>query len=168
MDDGSNFDIFALSCLSTRHINFYSTGGDVSRMEKTIYIINNETIQKHLQVCAVEQNKDYYGKDGKQLNKLNCGKCKKCKRTITTLYGLGLLDKYSDIFDLSFFEANKAKFIGYQLASDFKEYTVEMRRMLKEKNILPRYTSLWELLWRIRFALSKVKLLRNLYHKIKR
>lgn len=168
MSDGSNFDIFALSCLSTRNINFYSTGGDVGRIEKTLYVSDNETVQRHLQVCAVEQNKDYYGKDGKQLNKLNCGKCKKCKRTITTLYGLGVLDKYSETFDLSFFEANKAKFIGYQLAADLHEFTSEIRQMLKGNGVMPRYTKLWEFLWRIRFSLSKVKVLRDIYHKIKK
>ena len=81
---------------------------------------------------------------------------------------MGVLDKYSETFDLSFFEANKAKFIGYQLAADLHEFTSEIRQMLKGNGVMPRYTKLWEFLWRIRFSLSKVKVLRDIYHKIKK
>ncbi len=166
MSDGSNFDLLALDCFSTNQLRIYSTGGDVDRLEKSIYIANNPIVQRHLQVCAVEQNKDFYAQKNTVLSKLNCGKCRKCRRTITALYALDILDKYEGIFDLSFFKENKGKFMAQQLSSDHPEFTLELKKMLKRTNKYAPNTNFWIFMYSIRYFLARNKKLVKVYHTL--
>ena len=160
IDDGSDFDLFSLDCFSINNLKVYSAGIEADRHEKMQFIVNNPCVQSHLQVCAQEQYEGYYKSENLKLEKLNCGVCRKCRRTISMLYCDGILDKYKDIFDLSEFQANKSKFIGYELATDHNSYTRVIEKRLSEKNILPRYPKVRKLIWKVRFRITRIKLIR--------
>ena len=166
MSDGSNFDVFALECFSTKQLKIYSTGADVNRVDKTRYIMNNPIVQRHLQVCAVDQNGDFRDNDVFRTEKLNCGQCRKCMRTVSTLYGLGVLDDFKEIFDLSKFHSNMAKYVGYALAADHPEFSNFLYKLLKENGKLPKYALLWKRLYKIRFVFSNNKYIYGIYSKL--
>lgn len=163
MTDGSNFDLLALDCFSTNILKVYSTGAETGRVDKTIAIAKNNVANRHLQVCAVEQNKQY-NDAGVIVKKLNCGCCRKCSRTITTLYSIGQLEKFNLVFDLSHFNNNKDKFIGRELASDLYEFADELTNYLKKNKKYTTKITLWRLLYKIRYTLAKSNILVGLYH----
>lgn len=157
------YDIFSLKTLTTANMAFYSAGTEVDRMDKLDYISNFDYTQKFLQVCAVEQSAG--GKN--TAAKLNCGYCNKCGRMIGLFYAEGKLDQYTDIFDLSFFYANKAKFIGKNVESDQGAFANKVVKMLKQNHKYPVGTGLYRVYYHIRYKLAKSKKLVSIYHKIK-
>lgn len=169
--DSAYYDLFTLDCISTKNLKLYSSGSEVGRVEKTRYISNDKTVQNHLQVCAVEQSSSFYEINGNYLEKLNCGHCTKCFRTISTLYGLGCLEEFENVFDLSYFRKNKNLFLANELARDGKTFLNEIVPLLKKKNQLPISTVI--LSWflyvclQIRSLLSRIKPLKRLYRFIK-
>lgn len=156
------FDLFTIECISTRHLQVYSSGMEVERMDKMRYIADHSVVQRHLQVCSIEQSPGGY----EHLRKLNCGHCHKCSRTISILYAFGNLEKYESIFDLSYFYSNKAKFIGKGMASDQKVFADEVMKLLVESKLLPKGTRFWRLAYSFRYALSKNPILVRIYHKV--
>lgn len=168
IDDGSDFDLFSLECFSINNLKVYSAGIEADRHEKMQFIANNPCVQRHLQVCAQEQYEGFYKDKSTKLQKLNCGVCRKCKRTISMLYCDGILDKYKEIFDLSEFQSNQGKYIGYELATDHKSYTRVIEKKLSENNIFPKYTKIWKGLWIIRFRVTRLKVIKNIIRIIKK
>lgn len=167
MTDGSNFDLLALDCFSTDRLKVYSTGAETGRIDKTMIISDNMVVNRHLQVCAVEQNKQY-NESGVIVRKLNCGCCRKCARTITTLYAIGKLEKFHDIFELEQFNNDKDKYIGCELASDLYEFSNELTDYLRDNQRYTMRIIMWRCLYKIRYVIAKSKILVNLYHGIRR
>lgn len=168
IDDGSDFDLFSLNCFSIKNLKIYSAGIEANRSEKMKAIIYDNCVKKHLQVCAKEQYEGYYKSNTKFLKKLNCGTCRKCRRTISMLYSDNLLDEYEDIFDLTNFRSNPSKYIGYELATDHRSYTKEIERKLIEKEMLPKFTIIWKILWMARFRITKIRVVRFFISKIRK
>lgn len=167
--DAAYYDIFTLECLSTKALKFYSAGSEVGRLEKTEFIATNPTVQKHLQVCAIEQSSGFYENNDKLLEKLNCGKCGKCLRTISTLYGLGCLDKFENVFDLTFFKYHRKRFIANELATDGHTFLEEIIPLLKSKNLLPTTSIIFAKFLKpyrkLRSKLAQIKWLKRIYRK---
>lgn len=157
------YDIFSLKTLTTANMAFYSAGTEVDRMDKLDYIRDAEYTKKFLQVCAIEQSAG--GKN--KAEKLNCGYCNKCGRMIGLFYAQGTLDEYADIFDLSFFYANKAKFIGRNVEADQGAFAKKVVRMLKRNHKYPKATGLYRMYYHLRYKIAKNKKLVKLYHKIR-
>jgi hypothetical protein len=158
------YDIFSLDTISLPWLKFYSAGMEVDRMDKLFYIENAEYTKKYLQVCSIEQSA---GGDC-HAAKLNCGYCNKCGRMIGIFYAQGILDEYADIFDLSFFYRNKARYIGQNLEADQGAFTKTVQALLKENNKYPLGINIWRWLYRMRYRLAKNEKLVAVYHKIKK
>lgn len=158
------YDIFSLDTISQPWLRFYSAGEEVDRMEKVLYIEDAKYTQKYLQVCSIEQSAgcEHF------TAKLNCGYCHKCGRMIGIFYAQGVLDAYADIFDLSFFNRNKAKFIGRNLEADQGFFAKTVRDLLKKNNRYPLGTEVWRLFYRVRYRLAKIDSLVALYHRVKK
>jgi hypothetical protein len=102
IDDISIFDLLSVQCISNENTTFYSTGSEVTRLEKTAYISDFAVTYKYLNVC-------WY-------HLYNCtNRCDKCKRTITALYVLGKLEFYNEVFDVKYFYQNIHQYFGYML-----------------------------------------------------
>lgn len=161
--DSACYDLFSLHCFSSGHLSMYSTGMEVTRNEKVSYIADFETVQKHLQVCAIEQDAGVEV----HLEKINCGQCRKCRRTILQLEAINKLDAFASVFDLSAYKKNPGKFIGKGLAADLHAFSHSIKQQLRQQNKLPANEWLWELLYRFRYFLSKSNFLVKCYHSIK-
>ena len=75
VDNISSFDLLSVQCVSNENTTFYSTGSEVTRLEKTEYISDFAVTHKYLNVCWYHLN--------------NCNTCEKCVRTMLGLYALG-------------------------------------------------------------------------------
>ena len=107
IDDIAYFDLLSVQCVSNENTTFYSTGSEVTRLEKTAYISDFAVTHKYLNVCW------YY--------LYNCSKCDKCRRTMLGLYALGKLDRYGEVFDVNYFYQNIDEYLGYMLFEVIKE-----------------------------------------------
>lgn len=101
--------------LSTENCEFIIANPDMSRIEKTKYILDNEDVRKNLYVCWKEiiVNKNPNSEIAKiKDNYLNCSRCDKCLRTLLAIDIFGKLDKYTSIFDIEYYKQVKEKYIA--------------------------------------------------------
>lgn len=99
--DLSQAELFNLMVLSTDTTRFYSTGGDVLRIEKVRTLTKWEPSYDYLQVCAFYSH--------------NCSEptCQKCGRTMVEIDVFNALDKYAKSFDIERYKANPWKYLYY-------------------------------------------------------
>ncbi|WP_140397275.1 hypothetical protein [Flavonifractor sp. An82] len=159
---GGRFDLFTLAQISVENLKIYSAGMEAERLKKVEFIDKFSISHRHLQVCAVEQSLGGQYKS----NALNCGYCHKCRRMISLYYAWGVLEKYQKIFDLSYFNANKSKFIGCALAADQKYFAGKVKNSLKKEKKYTLSITIWYLLFKIRYSLAKNKKLVRIYYKL--
>lgn len=94
------FDPIAFHLLSTETLDCISTGGQMSRVEKTQLVAGYEPANQFLNVCVSPVC------EGR-----NCSTCIKCCRTLLTLELLGKALHYTKAFDLSKFQTARRKYI---------------------------------------------------------
>lgn len=93
-NDAAHYDLLSLDCFSTRNLKIYSEGGALERYEKIEELQDFKPAQNYLQVCVYETGG-------------NCGKCFKCVRTLLILDAMGALDKFTKVFDIAAYRANR-------------------------------------------------------------
>jgi hypothetical protein len=103
-DDSAYADMVTLPLLSTDTFDAFSAGGEYSRVEKTLQIVDNPFAQRYLDVCALRSD-------------TNCSHCWKCLRTLLTLEIAGKIDKFSEVFDLDVYEQRRIFYISRVLRS---------------------------------------------------
>lgn len=99
-------DPIALSLLSTEAIDIRSVGSEYTRVEKILRVAEIEDSHSALTVCT---------RDDKAVN---CSVCWKCKQALLTLEIAGLLDRYSEIFDLDAYRRVRDSYIAEVLRSE--------------------------------------------------
>lgn len=116
-------DLIVLPNISIPGLQFYSGGSEMNRIDKTMYIADNSTVQRYLNVCAYET--------------VNCGHCAKCERTMIILDLLGKLDNFHEAFeDREYFYKNRWKLMGRIL--DAKKDTLfysEIKKYVRDNKI---------------------------------
>ncbi|WP_319475410.1 hypothetical protein [Marispirochaeta aestuarii] len=102
--DAAYYDLLNVHCLSSDSLSFYSSGIEVTRMDKIRYIADIDFVQKNLSVClSPDQNGN------------NCGKCAKCTRTMAELEVIDKLVNFSRVFNIDSFWKNPGYHWGYVL-----------------------------------------------------
>ena len=152
-DDLAACDLLTVRCVSNENTTFYSTGSEVTRLEKTAAIADSRIAQRYLNVCWSSLR--------------NCtDKCDKCRRTSLALYALNKLDLYREVFDVDRFYTHIHKHLGYMLAMRRREthhsFYDEVYRQLEQRGarIDPRarsYAGMYQLNFRIRDLLEGLK-----------
>jgi hypothetical protein len=92
--DTSCHELFNAYTFSTNNLSFVPDGLIDDRLDRTRAIADFPIAQKHLNVC-------WYTKDGVQ-----CNTCGKCMRTMLMLDYFDSLEKFKDIFNVDFYNAN--------------------------------------------------------------
>lgn len=137
--DGSIFDVFTVECMNTENLTFYSTGAELTRIEKERYIADDSVAQRYLTVCGLEASGYITSHRG------NCSNCTKCLRTMVQFYVLGKLDNFAEAFNVDDFYQNKYKRIGKMLAYNKKSYVEDAVKEAKKNGIKFGIRSyLWE------------------------
>lgn len=99
-DDIARFDPFAVHLFSTESLDCVSSGGQMSRVEKTAAVADYEPSYRYLNVCVDPAAEG-----------ANCSVCFKCSRTILTLELLGKIHLYERIFDREKFRTVRGRYI---------------------------------------------------------
>lgn len=95
--DASHYDLLSLSAFSLSGIRFYSVGAAVLRKDKTAFLAKYKPAHKYLNVCVNTVKND-------------CT-CFKCVRTLLTLDGLGIIEKFSESFDIEYYKSHKIDYL---------------------------------------------------------
>lgn len=94
--DIAKIDDFVLPQICTESFSAASEGSDCSRVQKLMAICSDPLVKKYLNVC-----------NGHESIAKNCSTCYKCLRTMLALDILGVIDQFSEVFDLSKFTARE-------------------------------------------------------------
>ena len=105
-NDAAQYDILSLACFSTRALKLYSEGAALTRYEKMKDLLQFPYARKYLHVCCQDEGG-------------NCGKCFKCKRTMVALDALGILDEFSDVFDVKYYRCHKSRYLLWLAAQRY-------------------------------------------------
>ena len=98
--DIAYLDPMAVHLLSTESLDCVSTGGEMSRVEKTKLVASYEPSYRYLNVCV---DSAFEGR--------NCSVCFKCRRTMLTLELLGLDHLYRQVFDFEKFATVRRRYL---------------------------------------------------------
>ncbi|HNX05011.1 MAG TPA: hypothetical protein PKI32_05890 [Opitutales bacterium] len=99
--DIARIDPSLIHLFSTETTSFESSGGDLTRVDKTRLVAECPDSERYLSVCA-----DPDGDGG------NCSECFKCRRTMLTLELLGVADRFRNAFDFSKFDKVRGRYIA--------------------------------------------------------
>ncbi|GHV77522.1 hypothetical protein AGMMS49942_23430 [Spirochaetia bacterium] len=102
--DAAYFELLTVHSISTENTDIYSSGIEISRLEKVKYISEFSFTYDNLSVCLSTDQENG-----------NCGRCAKCTRTMAELEALNKLDLYEHIFDASAFRKDSGYHWGYVL-----------------------------------------------------
>ena len=100
----------------------YSAGGAWSRAQKLQALSDYPLARKYLHPCIHPTGK-------------NCGRCGKCVRTEAALYGLGTLDRFSEVFDVEAFERDKDWYFAQLLANERSQHYGEALVLLRQRGL---------------------------------
>ncbi len=92
------YEMVVLNHFGTSCTLVYSGGGAFSRIRKLKELSDFPLAQRYLHPCIYALRE-------------NCGKCEKCIKTETALYGLGELEKFSEVFDVEGFRQQKGWYL---------------------------------------------------------
>ena len=95
----SFYAFIVLGCLGTECTAFYSTGYTFTRIEKLRCLSEIPLAWQMLHPCI------YALRD-------NCGTCGKCIRTQLELYALGMLERFSAVFDVARFQEKRTRYLA--------------------------------------------------------
>lgn len=95
--DAAYYDILTLSVASIPNLKFISSGGNISRIQKTQLISNYAPAYKYLNVCVQSVKND--------------STCFKCARTMLCLDAINRLENFKDVFDVNYYRTHKNEYI---------------------------------------------------------
>lgn len=102
--DMSIANIFILPLLSTETVIMNEVGNEYGRVEKTLVISNNSLTYKYLDICVKP-------KISKNNHIFNCSTCYKCMRACVTFEKLGILENFSNIFNIEKYKDKKEEYL---------------------------------------------------------
>lgn len=103
-------DPISLPMLSSEVVDLFSSGAELSRVEKTLRVAELEDSYDSLDVCVS-------GRFVMETGGTNCSKCRKCMRTLLTLEIAGALERYSEAFDMQVYREHREQFVETLLRS---------------------------------------------------
>ncbi len=118
------YEMVLLNHLQTDYTIFYSSGCESTRMQKLKELSQYELAHRYLHPCIRVGGK-------------NCGICGKCVRTMSTLYGLGTLEQFSNVFDVEYFKKNLDWYFAQLLAHHTSQHYQEALLTLRKAGIMP-------------------------------
>ncbi len=130
--DPAYYDIVNVKAIAGNSLEFFISGLNEGRLEKTTYIADQQLTYNNLNVC-------YFTPDSLKslINDelfINCSKCYKCVRTMITLDVIGKLELYKNIFDLNIYNKNKEIYLAeilYQKIRTNSIFSIEILNQMK-------------------------------------
>lgn len=121
-ENSAYYELLLLSCYETDTTVFYSTGSQISRIQKLRELSEYPPAQRYLHPCI------YAHRD-------NCGTCGKCVRTEAALYALGTLERFGKVFDVAAFHQNINDHMVDILSNGHKQHYGEILDEMKRNGV---------------------------------
>ena len=121
-ENSAYYELLPLSCFETENTVFYSTGGQVTRLQKLQALSNFPLAHRYLHPCIY-------------IRRQNCGSCGKCVRTLGALYAMGTLDRFGDVFDVERFHREKDEYIANILSHSESQHYGEVLALMRQRGI---------------------------------
>lgn len=122
--NSATYDLLTVNCAQTESLAIYLSGGSVQRVKKLEELAGWEPAYQWLHPCV-------YGLVGTK----NCGHCKKCIRDMTTLYALGALEHFGEVFDISAYHRAFPQRLGFVLANKENHLYQETLNLMEKNRI---------------------------------
>ncbi len=122
-----SYDLLVVPLASTESLTFYLAGQEKTRIEKIEAISEWNVSYKWLHPCI-------YGSLGEK----NCGHCSKCYRDLATLWYLGKLDNYREVFDIDEYKEKLNINLAYTLANCRGKLNKNVSELLDSMENLPQ------------------------------
>lgn len=156
-DQTGYYESLIAPLLSTNNTEIVIANPDMSRIDKTKYVVDNKMVHKYLYVCWKELIANRWPESEvakvKDLH-LNCSRCDKCKRTLLAIDLLGKLDKFEGIFDIPYWKKVKDSYIAKVISNkNNNAFYKDLFSLMNEVGYTPS-DSVKKELWRIRIRKS--------------
>ena len=99
-------DLLTCQMLSTAKLRFISYGAGVRRIDKIRTLVDFKPCYTRLHPCFVTP-----------VGTKNCGHCKKCRRDSTSLWAMGALNRFSEVYNIPQVERDRDVNIAFLLAT---------------------------------------------------
>ncbi len=119
------YELVLFDNFRTDRTTFYSAYGAYSRAQKLKELSDYPLAWRQLHPCIHIQSDR------------NCGRCGKCVRTMAALYGLGTLERFSDVFNVEAFQRDKDWYMANVLAHRESQHYGEALMLMKQRGIEP-------------------------------
>lgn len=137
--NSASFDLLTARYVSTESLTFYHAGEEAKRVEKLTALSDWEPSWRWLHPCFRQG-----------IDQINCGRCKKCVRDMTTLYALGRLERYREVYNIEDYLQHLPQRLGVLLAHSDGHLYDETVRLLKDRNIpIPEKAFVYERQFRL-------------------
>ncbi|MBE6963735.1 MAG: hypothetical protein E7443_03920 [Ruminococcaceae bacterium] len=121
-ENSAYYELLPLFCFETDNTVFYSSGGNVTRIQKLQELSEFPPARKYLHPCI-------YGREQ------NCGQCGKCIRTQAALYALDKLEVFAEAFDVAAFYKNKDEILAKVAVSAHSQHYAEVLQVMKQRGM---------------------------------
>lgn len=111
--DATHYDLLIAKALCTESFEVMIAGLHEDRIEKIATIAAFEPSTHHLNVCILADSNEFLNSTNEQVQ--NCSKCFKCVKTMAAMDALGVLENYSEVFDLELYNSKRAEYLGWIL-----------------------------------------------------
>ncbi len=125
------YEMVTYYCFETNSTVFYDSGAAFSRIRKLKELSDFFISHKYLHPCTYALKK-------------NCGRCNKCIMVESVLFCMGVLDSYSEVFDIEEYKWNKVWFFRKLLLGKNNVYFVEALKLLKKNKEYADYIKMLE------------------------
>ncbi len=122
--DIASMDPMSVHLLSTEATECVLAGSQLTRVAKTERVAQFAPSYRYLDVCVATDA-------DQQANRPNCSRCWKCARTMLTLDLLGVLDRYSVVFDIDDWRRHRTRRIGRVLSRRVEHGGVMIREVME-------------------------------------
>lgn len=126
----ADYSLMTMHNCSTEGVTLYSTGSEVDRSEKTLYISKFHTAQKNLMACnePILENGELR----------QCSRCAKCTRTLLQADLMGCLESFDESFDLDYYKKHQNYYWGYVYYKNPNDVFIrEIKELLKKNRRVP-------------------------------
>ncbi len=158
--DATHYDLLIAKALCTESFEVMIAGLHDDRIDKVATIASFEPSTHYLNVCILADSNEFLDRSDTQVK--NCSRCFKCVKTMVAMDALGVLDNYSEVFDLELYAAKRLEYLGWILYDAKKLKSTHAIETIQEGNKSSRFIPLQA----YPYALSRGK--RNLVSKLKR
>lgn len=161
--DATHYDLLIAKALCTESFEVMIAGLHDDRIDKIATIASFKPSTHHLNVCILADSNEFLNRTDKQVQ--NCSRCFKCVKTMVAMDALGVLDNYSDMFELELYHSERPKYLGWILYDAKKLKSSHALEIIREGQMVPGFFPLKA--YKYAFSKGSKNLMRKLQNRRK-